>query len=168
MRIVNTVWKGALGHPCILNDVQVRGDYIASVRYQVIQPEQLIIKFTSGGSMLLFKSGKFRVMGGGDDLELVCNAYAVIFQISTEVPEMKVQTMTVTYTYPSKVNLHMVAKEFGYLDCETFPALQIRKYKPVHVNLFSSGKVIICGIKVFEIAHDIKSDLDSIIERLNV
>ena len=44
------------------------------LKHQTTQPEQLIIGFDDSSTMLLFKSGKFRIMGGGvDDLDMHFN-----------------------------------------------------------------------------------------------
>ena len=71
-----------------------------------------------------------------------------------------------------KVNLYKVAKvlkRLAMFEPEIFPALRYLKYNPLCVNIFSSGKVVILGVKqikshalLSEIVSDIKSVLATI------
>ena len=72
--------------------------------------------------------------------------------------------MTGLYGYGRGVNLTKLADATeSLLDLENFPAVQIRKFKPVHVNVFATGCVIICGLKDIDYGNVIKNYLDSII-----
>ena len=62
LEIVNSVWRGKMNHQIylyalesLLQDVS----NITNVCYHQKQPEQLVIKFNDGSTMLIFKSGKF-------------------------------------------------------------------------------------------------------------
>lgn len=164
MEITNIVLKGRLSHKCQLNNLIFHNANVESMRYQVSQPEQLVIRFRDGYTMLLFKSGKFRVMGKMTDWSVLPVIYTVLGEISNDVPDVDIQTMTVVYRYDYQVNLLKLADIMGcMLDCESFPALAIRKFKPVHVNVFSSGKVIMCGIRTVDAAESIKAELDPVV-----
>lgn len=148
LKIVNTVWKGDILTPIELNSLNISGVGILKVRHQTKQPEQYIVNFTNKSTMLIFKSGKFRVMGNGDPCAAIENILNVINQISDVIPIVDVQTMTGVYSYGKKVNLHLLSEASGgFLDLENFPAVQIRKFKPIHANVFSTGCVTICGLK---------------------
>src|SRR3977135_3082737 len=113
--------------------------------------------------MLIFKSGKFRVMGNGDPPTTIINILSVLGQFTEAIPTVTMQTMTGVYGYELKILLGRLAEVTdSLLDLENFPALQIKKFKPVHVNVFSSGCVILCGLKTID-SNYIKSFLDSII-----
>jgi len=48
------------------------------------------------------------------------------------------------------VNLHHIAKLYKNdvnvrFECELFPALSLHYWRPVHVNVFSNGKVVVLG-----------------------
>ena len=77
------------------------------------------------------------------------------------IPDIVLQTMTASYAYPYRINLNKLSE---LVEChynpESFPAVQIRRYKPIHVNVFASGKVTITGLKNFEAAQAIESELD--------
>jgi TATA-box binding protein (TBP) (component of TFIID and TFIIIB) len=147
-----------------LSSLVFHNSNIVASKYQLSQPEQLIIKFKAGYTMLLFKSGKFRVMGKMTDWSVIPIIREVLSEIDGEEPDVDIQTMTVVYDYEFKVNLQLLADLLNCsLDCECFPALQIRKYKPVHVNIFSSGKVILCGIREIDTVQRIRDELDPVV-----
>jgi TATA-box binding protein (TBP) (component of TFIID and TFIIIB) len=128
------------------------------------QPEQYIIKFDTNSSMLIFKSGKFRIMGDGDPIMALINVVSITSQFSNIIPEIELQTRTGVYGYNCQINLYLLAQlTDSLLDLENFPAVQMTKFKPVHVNIFSSGCVVMCGLKDIDNGNFIKSYLDSII-----
>jgi len=63
--IVNTVWKGVvctsfcLSRLCLL---AASNPLVRKATYQNSQPNQLIIKFVADATMLVFKTGKFRII----------------------------------------------------------------------------------------------------------
>ena len=136
---------------------------VTEVKHQKAQPEQYIVKFDNNSTMLIFKSGKFRVMGNGDPAAAIINILNVVGQFTQVIPMVNMQTMTGVYGYGQKIQLHKLAEVTeGLLDLENFPAVQIKKFKPVHVNVFSSGCVTMCGLKNIDYGNYIKSCLDSI------
>jgi TATA-box binding protein (TBP) (component of TFIID and TFIIIB) len=163
LTIVNTVWKGDVHNPVQLHTLNIPCVHgIVKVKHQKTQPEQYIVKFDNKSTMLVFKSGKFRVMGNGDTL---LNILDVCSQISDVIPSITMQTMTGVYSYNRIVNLSKLAEATSsLLDLENFPAVQIKKFHPVHVNVFSTGCVTICGLKTMEYGNEIKQYLDYIIK----
>src|SRR3981189_203228 len=138
---------------------------IKNVCYHQKQPEQLVIKFNDGSTMLIFKSGKFRIMDGKiDELTAHCNIISVTCKHHNNIPEIILQTMTVVYAYSHSIKLARLSTMIKcHFNTECFPAVQITKFKPIHVNVFASGKVIICGIKNIEDAKNIKNELDCLV-----
>jgi TATA-box binding protein (TBP) (component of TFIID and TFIIIB) len=119
------------------------------------------VKFRDGSTMLVFKSGKFRIMGGKiDDLTAYFNIFKVAELCTHKTPKIILQTMTSTFSFPHKVNLALLANNIeSHYNAESFPAVHIRKFKPLNVNVFASGKVIITGLKEEEVARDIECTL---------
>ena len=131
---------------------------IKLVRHQIKQPEQLIIKFCDGSTMLMFKSGKFRIMGGGvDELDMHFNIFSVSVLFDNYLPDILFQTMTATCQFPSIVNLNNfeITSFVTRYNPELFPAVQVLNYKPISVNVFASGKVTICGLKDLDFAQQV-------------
>ena len=76
-------------------------------------------------------------------------------------PEISFQTMTAAYAYPYHINLDKLSELVEcYYNPESFPAVQVRRYKPIHVNVFHSGKVTITGLKDLDTAKFIEYELD--------
>src|SRR6266566_2723795 len=154
MEIVNTISRGKLNCNFDLKELcnQIKHNLVLSVTHQIKQPEQAIIRLKNGNTLLIFKSGAFRIMGKNDDL---CN-YLTINEIfsffSDDLPEITTQTMTATYTIGKRLSLTKMAEEpFTNFTAECFPAIHLYKFKPIHINIFSTGRVICCGIKNLDI-----------------
>ena len=51
---------------------------------------------------------------------------------------------------------------------ELFGAIQMTKYNPVSVNVFSAGSVVACGLKESEDGHIIIKEVDELCKSINV
>jgi TATA-box binding protein (TBP) (component of TFIID and TFIIIB) len=112
---------------------------------------------------MIFPSGKFRIMGMVDELAATCKVYELFAKLNFEFPPITLQTMTVKLKF-NPVNLYSLSGLIkSQLNLEIFPALMITKYKPVSVNVFASGAVMICGVKDLSIVNEIEQDLKLII-----
>ena len=125
-------------------------------------PFQLTIK-DDAGTLMFFSSGKYRLMGfkTEDDLEATCVVYKYTKFIDPEyIPSLVLQSMTVKSHFGKCINLHKLSQLIeSRLELELFPCLTIRKYKPVSVNVFATGSIIMCGIKDIEFSKSILSEL---------
>src|SRR5271167_2393377 len=124
--VVNAVWSGSMTNPVDLLQLQQLCSALVSVRsvkLQVEQPMQLIIKFDDGSTMLVFRTGKFRIMGKMDDLDAHFNIFSVTL-LYNDIPNIKLQTMTACFTFPHHVDLALLADNIdSYYNAETFPAV---------------------------------------------
>ena len=112
--------------------------------------------------MLLFKSGAFRIMGKNEVDEL--DIYLILSKFSNVVPDIFIQTMTASCNYNRKIILNKLANEpHTHYTAEFFPAVHINKFKPLHINVFSSGRITICGIKDLSVCDSIKVYLDDML-----
>ena len=80
--------------------------------------------------------------------------------------EVLTQTKTAVHKFPTSLNLydfqntllkHGVGRHM--LELELFPALQMKMWRNVHINLFASGKCVITGIKRRLDAYEVINDL---------
>src|SRR5271167_1149849 len=167
--VVNSVWHGVMMKPVDLSKLQRLCSALEPVRsttLQTTQPVQLVIRFVNGGTMLVFTSGKFRVMGRIDDLDAHFNAYCITL-LYDDIPDIKLQTMTACFTYPHRINLPLLADNIeSQYSAERFPAVHVRKYKPINVNVFASGKVGIMGLRDDTSAINIEHELTSLLNSL--
>ena len=126
-----------------------------------MKPHQLVVK-DSLGTVLFFASGKIRVMGCIDELEATFLVYTYTTLISnSEFPPISLQSYTSNSHLGFRVSLYKIAAavEGAVYEPELFPALRIREYNPVSVNVFTTGKVIVCGLRNAEQMCDILSKL---------
>ena len=99
-----------------------------------------------------------------DNLDAFILAYKYTSQIDKDLmPTIKLQSMCAKANYGAKLNLYKLSSQFSEtarrLELELFPALTITKYKPVSVNVFASGNIILFGIKDIRHIDDILHDL---------
>src|SRR3977135_2654901 len=137
LRIVNSVWRGELEK--VVGTVGLAGlrvrmmdmHNIKSIEHQT-QPEQLVIRFVDGSTVLFFKSGKFRIMGGKiDDLEKHCNIYSIT-ALFDQYPKLTLQTLTAAYAYPYQINLYELSDNIeSRLNPDSFPAILLLKSNPI-------------------------------------
>ena len=132
-----------------------------------MHPFQLTVK-DEKGTMLFFRSGKFRLMGFKSDNDfdayLLVNKYTRLLNINY-LPSLILQSITVKAKFGHCLNLHLLSdlvKE-SILELELFPALTIYKYKPIKVNVFASGTIIMCGIKDFSFSNVILKELEPLL-----
>src|SRR5271163_2901791 len=171
IEIVNIVWKGLVCATFHLNELCLLAaalPLVTKATYQERQPQQLIIKFGDGSTMIAFKTGRFRILGKTlTSSNAHYNAYSVTSLVHSCSPIVTLQTMTAVYSHPQRFNLLQLTtclqgsecKTQCHYDAEHFPAVQVISFRPIHVNVFASGKVIICGLKSVDCA-------DSIINKL--
>src|SRR5277367_3014449 len=97
MQVVNWVYRGTLQKTLNLKKIckSIRHSDIRTIKHQQVQPEQLLIKFFNGNTMVIFKSGCFRMMGKDDSVTAHLNIFEIICQFSSKIPNVKIQTMVV-------------------------------------------------------------------------
>src|SRR5271156_4204195 len=133
------------------------------------KPTQLLVK-SEQGAVLIFRTGSIRIMGCNDELDAMFLAYTYLLTLdeTCDLPPIYTQSMTVKVAFNNVtiINLTKFARECTSLalqyEPELFPAVLLKKYKPISVNVFSTGKIMICGVRdiqqVHDIIHEIKSD----------
>ena len=113
------------------------------------KPHQLVVK-DSKGTILFFSNGKFRIMGCIDELDATILAYTYTIKVDNEsFPAIELQSYTMKAQLGFRIDLSKMASSTTSLNTifepELFPALRICKYKPMSVNVFSTGSVVVCG-----------------------
>ena len=109
-------------------------------------PHQKIIKIAHGAKMVIFPSGKCRIMG----LKRVLD-----FALPIRVTNLELQSITVVFDLGQMVNLRKLATQvlprgsFVY-EPELFPALRLTSFNPMCVNVFSTEKIVILGLRKFK------------------
>lgn len=129
-----------------------------------VRPRQLVIK-DDKGTVILFGTGRFRVMGCVDpiDASLLAYKYTSLFD-SDDYPEIYSQSYTCAAKLGFPVNLYKLSE---HCDTKFFPelfgAVRMTKYNPASVNVFSTGSVVTCGLKEPEQMYVILNELANLI-----
>lgn len=162
MQVVNAVYCGDLGTSVDLYELNAN---LPNSKFHKHRPCMVVLK-EDGATIMIFASGKFRIMGMIDEVDSAFKVCSVFSKLGYGFPSIKIQTMTVTFRIKS-VNLFDLAKLIeSQLELEIFPALMIKKYKPISVNVFASGAVVICGVRDLDIVNVIMNDLQYCINKL--
>lgn len=115
--------------------------------YKSVPPKQKVFK-TPLGTMLVFPSGKFRLMGVKEALTLTS---AITNQLPYHVESLQLQSATYVDYFGQEISLqnlaHQLTSQRAYYEPEIFPALRLLDYRPICVNVFASGKLVITGFK---------------------
>ena len=125
----------------------------SNIKYQrnYDRPPYMKIYKTKDYTLVAFKkSRKCRIMGK-----------KITQALPFKLCERRLQTMSASHNLKKCLNLRQISKCFKQLDHkveyepEIFPAIRLRTFDPVCVNLFSSGKVTLLGLKTEKQGHDI-------------
>ena len=94
--------------------------------------------------LIVFKSGKCRLMG----IQIPLNNDA---NLPLAVNNLQIQSITLVDDIGESINLyklaHKLPKGSFMFEPELFPALRLVNFNPLCVNIFSSGKIVILGVK---------------------
>jgi Transcription factor TFIID (or TATA-binding protein, TBP) len=124
---------------------RVSYDELAKFNFTKVKPPyQVVIPIDNGGKMLLFPSGKCRLMG-------LNKPFNEDMQLPLKIHNVEIQSVTVTCHVGHQINLLKLARQMPHneriYEPELFPALRMTKFNPICVNVFSTGKVVILGLK---------------------
>lgn len=117
-------------------------------------PQQACIR-TGKCTIVIFRSGKCRIMGCKEPL-------ATVDDLPIRVRLERIQSVSVKFDVGTRMNVQKIANTNYRVNPELFPAARLVHFNPLSVNLFSSGKVIVMGLKGLDnddIIDTIKSDI---------
>lgn len=135
---------------------------IDNIKLTTKVPIQIIIRLKYG-TLLIFNSGQYRCMGKVSltNVNHMLNSIQCI--ISDSIMQPHLVSETVVFNMHSSIcplNLYLLAEKYKNnanvrFECELFPALTLHFWKPLHVNVFSSGKVIVLGFNASSIIYNV-------------
>ena len=151
LMIVNINYKG-----------QLASGELEKIQFQkkIKPPVQKVLKTSFGGCMLVFPSGKFRLMGVKNPLPSYDN-------LPLLPGTMTLQSATITGHYGERIHLRALANDLTSRRCtyepELFPAARLLDFNPLCVNVFSTGKIVILGVKDIEKRHELIAEVSALI-----
>ena len=90
------------------------------------------------GTIVVFKNKKCRLMG-------VKGPLLSLDELPLKIHIDRIMSRTITIDYGKPINLYRFTNEF--YEPEIFPALKLKKYHPMNVNVFTSGKIVCTGVR---------------------
>jgi len=136
MKIVNINYKGR---------VLIK----PSIPISMCPPRQLIYHGPENMKLLVFSSGKCRLMGAKKPITST-KGFTIPFIIT------EIASTTVSMNIGQEINLHVLTEKLNKdrrqctYEPEIFPALRLLDFNPKCVNVFASGKVMILGLKTLK------------------
>lgn len=129
-----------------------------NIKLTTTLPFQIVIRIESC-TLLLFSSGQFRIMGRVSDPNSILACIDFIYSDIHTPIQLVSQTLAFIISY-SSINLHSTKRILSHdpnilFEPELFCALCLNHWKPVHVNVFSTGKVVILGKYSMKYADEI-------------
>jgi len=110
--------------------------------------------------VFLFPSGKFRLMGVKEPL--------TSYDSLPLMPDtMTLQSATIVGNYGESINLRTLAADLTSRRClyepELFPAARLLQFNPLCVNVFSTGKIVILGVKDLDKCAELFEEVSAVI-----
>lgn len=126
--------------------------------YSLTTPFQAVIKVDNKYTLVVFKSGCCRIMGCKEPI------YQKIVTIGQIVVQVKrIQSVTISVEMHRTYNLQEVATQSNVMfEPELFPAARFLNFRPLCVNLFASGKVIILGLKTLHYYKQVQTIINAL------
>lgn len=126
--------------------------HFPNVTYSSKLPQQIVIKHKTF-SLVLFNSGQLRIMGKATYNIAYSFLKSIKLIYSHVITDLHLTSQTVVFKLMNSlcpINLITFVKEYSddvniKLNSELFPAVSLHHWKPIHVNLFSSGKIVVLG-----------------------
>lgn len=139
----------------LLSNINYKGKcLVKNMKFPLGKPQQVVDR-SGKYPIIFFKSGRCRIMGCKQPLKLVDLKY--------KIQDLQIQSITVTADIGKFINLYELQhKAKCMFEPEIFPALRLQKYNPVCVNVFSSGKVVLLGIKTLDYNHYVENIISEI------
>ena len=104
-----------------------------------------------------------------DELDAAFLALKYTLQIDNEhFPQIQSQSYTSRVKLGYQVNLNKLVEQQQQqqqqilYEPELFCAVRMVKYKPLSVNVFSTGAIVVCGLREPEDIYDIVSDINDL------
>jgi len=140
---------------------KVSQDVISKMQFPIGKPSQIIDK-SGKYTIVFFKTGNCRIMG--------CKKPIETNKLQYNIEDIRLQSLTIVINIGVAVNLYKLARITKcWFEPELFPALRLTKYDPICVNVFSTGKIVILGLRNLNYGgyvDNITSDLYNLIDRI--
>ena len=119
-------------------------------------PTMAVIKCEEG-TLIVFKNKRCRLMGMKKPL-------STLDKIPIKIHIERVMSRTIMIDYGKTINLYKFKRDF--YEPEIFPAVKLKKFAPINVNIFGSGKIIVTGVKSKECSRLVRNIIQHIDDQI--
>lgn len=120
------------------------------------RPEMLVMKMENGRNIQMFRKGTVQILGRVTEEEAESMREEFIMKLKThttmwpcQVTKLTVSNLVVSVQLKTALCLQKIALTDSdvFHETELFPAALIRKWHPVHIAVFHTGRIILTGLK---------------------
>ena len=136
------------------------------------RPQMVVVKMSNGRNLQMFPSGCIQILGRISHFDALSMSYEILCHLQKLYPHVKMPTLTmknlvVSAQLKTNIPLHRLKKSSGQMsyEPELFPAALIRRYHPVHVATFHTGRCILTGLRSMQQAKRIVCKLRSYLKK---
>ena len=132
---------------------------VEHLKFSKWKPQQCVIRLEKY-SLIIFKNCKCRIMGCKQPID---KWKIDIAEYKIKLIVERIQSITVTCKLGlTSVNMYKLAVKMDSLyEPELFPAIRINMYRPLCVNVFGNGNIVILGLKSLETINETVNDIVS-------
>jgi TATA-box binding protein (TBP) (component of TFIID and TFIIIB) len=132
------------------------------------RPEMIVMKMINGRNIQFFRGGTVQVLGRVSDIEAERMRAEFIEKLSQiekmenfQVTEWILSNLVLSVRLKKSICLQKIKWTNAdiFHEIELFPAILIRKWYPVHIAMFHTGKIVLTGVTSFSHFYDIMNSL---------
>jgi TATA-box binding protein (TBP) (component of TFIID and TFIIIB) len=141
------------------------------------RPEMIVMKMINGRNIQLFRGGTVQLLGRVSDIEaermradLIEKLKQIEKMQNFQVTEWILSNLVLSVRLKKSICLQKIKLTNAdiFHEMELFPATLIRKWHPVHIAMFHTGKIVLTGITSFNHFYEIMHSLISYLRKTQI
>ena len=172
VQVVNCMREFRLGLPLDLEAVHMLLPHSKLYRGR---PQMLVVKMSCGRNLQIFAKGCVQIMGNVSHSRALSMRYEIVSHLQTLYPHLQMtplilKNLVVSVRLRKSIPLHRLKQSSSALcyEPEIFPAILMRRYHPIHIAVFHTGRCIITGLRSVAQGHMIVNELNDILMKHNM
>ena len=141
------------------------------------RPEMIVMKMTNGRNIQLFRGGTVQLLGRVFDVEAERMRAEFIEKLrqlekmqNSQVTKWKLSNLVLSVQLKKTIcPQKIVSTNFDiFHEMELFPATLIRKWHPVHIAMFHTGKIVLTGVTSLNHFNEIMHSLICYLQQIEI
>ena len=170
VQVVNCMREFRLSARINLQDVHT---ILPHAKHYRGRPQMLVVKLSCGRNLQLFPSGCVQIMGNvslSKAQSMQCEIMHHLRRLDPRIgmSPLTLKNLVVSVRLRKTIPLHRLKHSSSTLsyEPELFPAILMRRYHPVHIAVFHSGRCILTGLRSVEQAQCIIYELNDFLNSI--